>query len=135
MEVPDRVKGAVFLPVGIGLLIAAGFSLSVTRDFLRRSETAPGLVVSEPYGPHHVTIRFRTRAGRQITYAQNGAVTLHTGERVAVRYDPRAPTLDPCVDQWAALWDATGFLGVRGSVFAAVGAGLLLGRRDAAFVD
>ena len=130
MTVPDRVKGAVFLPVGLMLLVAGGFSLVSTRDYMRRTQTAPGQVIAEPYGSHHVTIRFRTRQGQPITYGQNGAITLHTGERVMVRYDPREPTLDPCVDQWQAIWDTTMFLGLMGSVFTAVGAGLLLAKPD-----
>ena len=128
MTALDRVKGAVFLSAGTILLIAAGFALSATRDFLRHSETAPGLVVAEPHGPHHVTIVFRTRQGQPVTYGQNGAVTLHRGERVTVRYDPRTPTRDPCVDRWPAIYGVTGFLGLMGSVFAAVGAGLLFAR-------
>ena len=114
----DRLKGAVFLAVGIALLVAAGFVAVSTRDFLQRSRLAAGLVIAEPYGPHHVKVRFRTARGEVVTYHQNGEVTLHTGEAVQVRYDPAAPRRDSCVDRFGAIWGTTGFLGLMGGVFA-----------------
>lgn len=103
------------------LLIAAAIVARSTFDFLHHSWLATG-VVAEPYGPHHVTVRFRTPTGQDVTYHQNGAITLHTGEVVVVRYDPRDPALDPCVDRFGAIWGTVIFLGVMGSVFAGVGA-------------
>ena len=125
MDWPDRVKGYVFLPVGLALLVAAVAEIGDTRDYLRRTRLAPGLVVAENVGPHHVQVRFRTADGQLTTYNQNGLVTLHTGERVTVRYDPASPRADPCVDQWWTLWDAVMFLGVMGTTFTAAGAALL----------
>ena len=96
MTMLDRLKGAVFLPVGIVLLIAAGFAVKSTQEFVQRSQLAAGLIITEPYGPHHVEVRFRTMKGKVVTYHQNGAVTLHTGEAVMVRYDPGSPTRSLC---------------------------------------
>lgn len=125
MTVPDRFKGAVFLPTGIGMLIAAGFVAKSTHEFVQHSQLAAGLVIAESYGPHHVEIRFRTTKGKVVTYHQNGDVTLRTGEVVMVRYDPRDPARDPCVDQFSAIWGTVGFLVFMGSVFAVIGAALL----------
>lgn len=122
MIVTDRLKGAVLLPVGILLLIAAAIVARSTFDFLHHSRLATGVVVAEPYGPHHVPVRFRTATGRDVTYHQNGASTLHTVEVVVVRYDPRDPALDPHVDRFGAIWGTVILLGVMGSVFAGVGA-------------
>jgi hypothetical protein len=128
MTVPDRIKGAVFLPVGLLLLVAAVFLAISTHDYLQRTARAPGLVIAEPYGPHHVDIRFRTHEGRELTYSQNGEVTLHTGQRVTVIYDPRDPAMDPCVDELPAIWGTTAFLVLMGSVFSLIGGGLLAGK-------
>ena len=132
MTVSDRFKGFVFLLAGICLLVGTAVSIGATRNFLARTETAPGLVIGEPIGPHHVDVRFRTRQGQVLTYGQNGLVTLHTGERVTVRYDPRDPAMDPCVDQWQALWDWPLSLGLLGSVFTLVGGGLVWANRSKA---
>ena len=126
--VSDRVKGAVFLPVGL-CIVAASLMMARDRAHLTEvSETAPGIVVEESAGPHHVAVRFTPRHGPPVIYQQNGAVTAHTGDRMVVRYDPADPAGSATFDRFGALWGGVLGVGGLGSAFTMAGAFMLFRR-------
>lgn len=130
-----RLKGAIFFPIGLVLIAAAGFAGTGARQFIARTERSPGIVIREEYGATHVDIRFTTRAGRTLVFFQNGEIWQHAGDRVMVRYDPRDPSGSCSLDTFGALFGTTLALGSMGAVLAAAGGAMLFRRGDVAMAD
>jgi hypothetical protein len=115
--------------VGVGFLIAAVCAGISTRDFIRTSARADGVVTRLNHGGSHPEIEFVTAAGQKISYAQGGLIAgYYSGQKVRVLYRTNSPQLSPCVDTWGALWTWSIFSSVFGVVFTVSGLAKLLGR-------
>ncbi|MEK7898137.1 DUF3592 domain-containing protein [Burkholderia contaminans] len=98
--------------IGIGFLIAAGFSVHATREFLRTSIVVPGRVVKLNAGGYHPEIEFVTKAGQHVSYPQGGLLisAMTVGQDVEVRYLPEQPIPTATVNTFRAIWDMPIFL-------------------------
>ncbi|SKA36203.1 Protein of unknown function [Enhydrobacter aerosaccus] len=109
--------------IGIGLLIAAGFSVHATLGFLRTSIVAPGRVVKLNAGGYHAEIEFVTKAGEHVSYPQGGILiaAMMVGQDVEVRYLPEQPIPTATVNTFRAIWDTSIFFLTIGLGAIAVG--------------
>ena len=115
-------KAVVFIVVGLGLMVAAGFEAASTRDFLAHAHKAAGEVTLLRAGGAHPQVRFVTDEGRTVEYGQNGMIWgYRVGDRVTVLYDPRDPARDPVVDTVGALWGFNAMNFLMGGVFVLAG--------------
>jgi hypothetical protein len=124
----DLAKGWLFVVVGVVLVagaIASGFS---TREFVRNSSVAPGVVVSLNAGGSHPEIEFTPVSGDKVSYPQGGMIFgYQKGDRVRVLYNPKDPSADPCVDDFGALWFWSILPGLIGLAFAVAGTAQIKG--------
>ncbi|MDN7874290.1 DUF3592 domain-containing protein [Burkholderia aenigmatica] len=118
-------KGGLAVLTGTVLLAFAVFDCQSTRDFMRESIIVPGRVVRLTYGPHHPDIVFTTRAGERVEYPQGGAVDVHLGEAVEVRYLPAGPRMSARMNTFGAIWGDALMIGGMGVVFFLLGVGEL----------
>lgn len=99
-------KALLFSAVSfILLLILAGTAIYELNFFLT-SNSADGEVVALNAGKRHVSIKFKTTNGKEITYPQNGFISYSVGEKVRVLYNPERPIL-ASTDAIGALWSGT----------------------------
>jgi hypothetical protein len=122
--------GALFILIGIGLLVAAIRSGATRREFVREADSADGVVVGLNAGGSHPQIEFTTSSGQKISYPQGGFIFgYRPGDRVRVLYRPGDPAKTACVDAPGALWFTPLFLGslgilcVMGGILSARGRG------------
>ncbi len=129
---PPLLRAVVFIPLAVGLLVAAAFAAGGAQAFVRQSEAADGVVTRLLAGPSHPEIRFVTAAGQTAVYPQGGLVGGYkVGEAVRVRYRPADPRGSACVDRWPAIWGGTLLLLAlgAGAAFAGVASALEAARR------
>ena len=87
------------------LLVPAATTAIGTWRWLQRSAVAQGEVTRLNAGGSHPEVEFTTAAGQKVSYPQGGLVMgWQVGDTVPVRYDPTAPTRDPCINRVAAIW-------------------------------
>jgi hypothetical protein len=124
----------MFAIVGAGLLGGAGYWTSRVADFERRAACAEGTVVElvrsgsgNTYSPR---VRYRTYSGAERTYQSSVSSSpprFAVGDRVDVLFDPGNPA-DVRIRSFLDLWFGPTLLGGLGSIFGAIGAGMLLVR-------
>ncbi len=124
----------LFLVIGAALLTAGVVSARNTQTFIAESAAAPGTVIdmvrrqssdSDTYAP---VVRFVTQRGEAIEFTSNSSSnppSYGTGERVEVLYRPVAPH-DARINAFGSLWASSLVLGALGSIFFAIGAGIIL---------
>jgi Protein of unknown function (DUF3592) len=129
----------VLAPVGVLLLLWAGYLWLDTRAWLTRSVEAPGSVVEVVRVTDRETgavsfaprVRFSTADGRtvefQSTYRSNPPA-YSAGQSVTVLYDPSEPNA-AAVSGLFAIWGLSIILALVGAAFVAVGVGLALAAR------
>jgi hypothetical protein len=110
----EKVKfltGALFILMGVGLVVLAIKLGIAKRQFLRDASTADGLVVRLNAGGSHPQIEFTTTSGQSVSYPQGGLIFGNRiGDRVRVLYNSGDPIKTACVDSFGALWFAPIFL-------------------------
>jgi hypothetical protein len=98
-------KAICAIVIGMGFLVAAGFSAQSTREFIRSSIVVPAQVVKLNAGAHHPQIDFVTKAGEHVSYPQGGMVSgMKVGDQVTVLYRPEAPSRTATLNRFGALW-------------------------------
>jgi hypothetical protein len=123
-----------FFAIGLGLLIGAVISANNSRTFIAQADSAYGTVIdvmrrqsndSDTYAP---VVRFVTAAGETVEFTSDTSSNppgYSTGERVEVLYRPLAPR-DAKIRAFGSLWGGPIACAVLGSIFFAVGAGLIM---------
>ena len=115
------MRAKLFVILGIALLTAAAVQAVAVPRYLRDTSVTIGEVMATPYGGSHPVIRFATADGVVVTFPGNGWIGGYaTGDRIAVRYDPRRPRISPAIDAIGSVW-----AGVIASVV--LGVGFVLG--------
>jgi hypothetical protein len=125
----------IFALVGAGLLIGAAALAIHTRGFLETAKHAPGTVIemiivrdndgSVTYKP---LVEFTAMNGATVSFASNSSSnppSYRVGEEVGVLYAPDDAN-DARIDSFGSLWLGPIILGGIGSVFAAIGFGILV---------
>lgn len=131
-----RVFTAVFLLVGLGMLIGAGLLVRNTQSFVARAASAQGQVVdlipsrssqnsSTTWAPQ---VRFTAADGQVVEFqssTSSNPPAYARGETVTVLYDPATPQ-SARLKGLFSLWGGPLILGGLGAVFFLIGLGFLL---------
>lgn len=111
--------------VGVTLLVFALIVGLRTRAFLKRADSATGIVDHLNAGGSHPEIEFTTPAGIRISYPQGGFIFGYKpGRGVRVLFEPHDPAGTARIDAIGALWfDSIGlaFIGVVALVIGLTG--------------
>jgi hypothetical protein len=123
----------LFLLIGIGLLVGAGYVYSNTSKFVTGARKAQGTVVALRSGAPEV--KFRAHDGREVQFTSSVSSkppSYSVGDAVEVLYRQEQPE-DAEINALMTLWLGVMVLGGLGSVFSLVGAGLVFawGRKAA----
>jgi hypothetical protein len=94
-------------------------------NFIQTAACAPGEVIRQTNGKHHVDVRFTAANGEVITYPQNGMVSYEVGDKVTVYYDASDPGRHPSTDGIGALWGNTIFVSMMAFGFFGIALGLM----------
>lgn len=124
----------IFSLVGLGLLGGAAFMLNDTRAFLAQAYNAQGVVVdliprrgSEGGTTYAPKFQFNNAQGQSFT-VENGPSSsppaYERGEQVRVLYVP-GKEAEAKIDSFFSLWFGSLMMGILGSVFAAIGLGMV----------
>jgi hypothetical protein len=134
---PDKTlgfMGAIFGGAGALFLVIALVLILNTRAFLATAERAPGVVIENvrhsgskgsTFAPR---VRFTAAGGREVVFVggvSSSPPSHDVGERVTVVYPPGKPE-DARIESFFQLYFAPFILGLLGSIFGAVGGGLVL---------
>lgn len=111
----------VALGIGAAFTIAAAYSLYHTLDYIGATQTADGIAISTPIGPHHPDITFIDSRGESIRFSANGNVSQNVGDRVVVRYRQDSPAHSARLDTFGSLWGTTLFLAALAAAFVVAG--------------
>ncbi len=129
-----RWIATIFAVIGLGLLVGGGYLVYRTQVFLSTAASAPGVVTglvrsqdSDGGSTYRPEVRFVASTGDTVDFV--GSVgssppAYDRGEAVTVRYDPANPH-DARLEGFFDLWFAPGLLGLLGTIFTAVGGGIL----------
>lgn len=94
----------VALAFGIVFSIATTYSVNRTLDFIGSTQTADGVVIATPIGPHHPDVVFTGANGDRIEFSANGDISQNVGDRVRVRYRQDDPQHSAKLDTFGSLW-------------------------------
>ena len=114
---------AAFALIGVACLCVCGWGTWRTTSFLGSALQAQGVVAPDSPGStetmsvDHPVIRFRTSAGRDIQYVQNGMGSTRVGSAVKVRYLAADPAGTARVGAGFSLWAPVLLPGVMGLGF------------------
>lgn len=130
----------LFGGIGIFMLVIAVMMTIATRSFVKRAVRVPGVItelipVSSDDGGQtwKPSVRFRGLDGVDYAYTESfsqNPAPYAVGETVQVLYLRDDPD-DARIDSFSSLWAAQVILGVLGTVFTAVGGGIILAQRMA----
>jgi len=113
-----KLRRALFLLVGAGLLIAAVPVTLHIRAFVRYADKAAGVVVHLNAGGSHPEIQFTPVSGDAISFPAGGFIFNYApGDEVTVIYDRAAPRATAKIDTPASVWFLPIALGLGGFVF------------------
>lgn len=119
----EKVKGVVFLFVGLLLLAGAATATVSIARFVRGSVVADGRVARLNAGGSHPEIAFVTRTGVPVSYPQGGLIWGYAvGDKVRVRYDEANPAGSASIDRFGALYAMPLLLAFIGGGLAVLGA-------------
>ena len=104
--------GVVALCVTALLLLGTAYTAFQEYRFTQTAARADGIVIGQNAGRHHVQVKFKTAAGQDIEYPQNGLISHGIGDRVTVLYDPKEPRASAVTGDIGALWGGTMSLSV-----------------------
>ncbi len=124
----------LFLTIGIGLLIGAGFAYWYSRKFIASAQIANGVVTALNYrtsnqssgGVYYPQIQFVAQDGKTYTASSNSGsnpAAYDVGEQVKIYYNPNDPT-DVLLPDFFSMWGVTAILGFIGTIFTLIGAGI-----------
>lgn len=128
---------AIFLVVGLGLLVWSWLEYGSSRAFLATSLSATGTVIdlvmrqdsdSSDGTTYHPLIRFATEKGEQVEFLSpvgSYPSPYQKGQEVLILYNSANP-YDARESSWTALWGPPLLLAVMGTIFAGVGGGIFL---------
>ena len=126
----DRLKGTVFLALGMGLIVAAIATGLSTRHFVAHASRGEGVVTRLNAGGSHPEIEFTAASGETISFPQGGGIFgYRPGQKVQVLYAPEAPSQTACVDAFGALWFTPLILSFLGTGFTIGGASMVASAR------
>jgi len=127
--------GAIFTIVSFALLGGALYAYQSQKKFLSEAVASTGTVTALEYsrsrkggGSYYPVVEFRTSEGTSYTFrSESGSkpAAYDVGEEVEVRYDPRNPFEAKLTGFWN-LWGLAVLFAGLGSVFAGIGAGMLI---------
>ena len=127
----NRLPAAISLLLGVGLLIAAGYAFSDSRQLTCTAEKAPGVVVgfdrrsSKGGSTDYLVIEFATAAGEMHTFTASGPGDYVKGATVEVLYDASNPA-HARVNEFLELWLGSLALGAFGVLCLSVSLGTWL---------
>jgi hypothetical protein len=130
-----RVAKCVLIPVGMSLLLGAAWSVSSTKAWIAKATEVNGKVIEMVrirdredggymYSP---LVRFETTDGSTIEFQstlRTNPPAYRTGQTVSVLYDPEDPQ-SASIRGALSLWLSTIVLGFIGSMFLAMGTGMI----------
>jgi Protein of unknown function (DUF3592) len=130
-----RIGKFVLIPIGLSLLIGAGWSVSSTKAWIARTTEAEGKVIEMVrirdrddggymYAP---LVRFQTTDGSTLEFEsslRSNPPGYRTGQTVSVLYDPDEPQ-SAAIRGVFSLWLTSMILGFVGFMFTAIGAGMV----------
>lgn len=130
-----RLGKFVLIPIGVSLVIGAGWSAWSTQTWIDRSDEAEGKVIEmvrirdRDDGGYMFAplVRFQTGDGRSIEFQsslRSNPPGYRTGQTVSVLYDPDAPE-SAAIRGLFSLWLVSMVLGFMGSIFTAIGAAMV----------
>ena len=101
-----------YIALGVGAVFAVAtiYSGYRTLDYIASTQTANGVVVRTPIGPHHPDITFTDSRDESITFSANGSISQNVGDEVVVRYRQDNPARSARLDTFGSLWGTTLFL-------------------------
>jgi len=132
-----RTLGFTFGGIGVVLLIATLLVVDHTNRFMKRSQTASGVVTDLRIGSssgsstsraHHPVVRYTPDGGEAVEFVSNFGSSpprYEKGEGVTVRYDPNSP-YRARIDGFWGTWFPTVLLGALTAAFGIPGATLLI---------
>jgi hypothetical protein len=109
------------LTAGIAVSIGATYSAYSTLDYIGSTQTADGVVVATPIGPHHPDVVFTDVDGNKVRFSANGNISQEAGDRVVVRYRQENPERSARLDTFGSLWGNTLMLLVAAAFFIVAG--------------
>ncbi len=124
-----RLFTAIFMLVGLGLLLGGGYAALRTQQFLGRAVSAQGTVVelvrsrSSDSTTYRPVVQFTTSDGRPVEMVSSvgsNPPSYSVGETVQVWYDPAHPE-DAKLAGFFSLWFLPLLLMGLGTVFASIG--------------
>jgi len=130
-----RIAKIVLIPVGLSLLLGAGWSTWSTKTWIDRTVEGQGKVIemvrirSDDGGYMYAPlVRFETSDGRSIEFesrVRSNPPGYRTGQTVAVLYDPDEPE-SAAIRGVLQLWLTSIILGFVGSMFLLIGTGMIV---------
>ena len=142
-----RLFTAIFMLVGLGLMLVGGYAAMRTQEFLGDAASAEGTVVdlersrSSDSTTYRPVVRFTTADGRPVEMVSSvgsNPPSYSVGERVGVLYNPELPE-DAKLAGFFSLWFLPLLFTGLGAVFASIGLGVSLSAkvkaRRAAFLQ
>jgi hypothetical protein len=124
----------LFMAIGIGLLVVAGFLYYNTTTFLAEAAKAEGTVMdlvlsrSDDSTTYRPLIHFQDQQGETIEFMSSvgsNPPSYSEGDKVEVLYIPSKPQ-NARVNGWFSLWGAATIVGSLGVVFFLIGCGITL---------
>lgn len=109
------------LVIGAAASIGTAYSAYSTLNFINSTQTADGVVVATPIGPHHPDVVFTDASGNQVRFSANGDVSQNMGDQVTVRYRLEAPQRSARIDTFWSRWTNTFWLAALSACFILAG--------------
>lgn len=131
-----RIAKFVLIPVGLSLLLGAAWSVSSTKAWIAQATEVQGKVIEMVrirdrddggymYAP---VVRFETAEGSTVEFQstlRSNPPGYRTGQTVSVLYDPEDPQ-SASIHGVLSLWLSSIVLGFIGSMFLAMGTGMIV---------